>query len=87
MKKFILSLLFAVLISFNIPSQFIPAQYSNISLISIQARAEKVFFNIKTHKYHKPDCIWAKRCTKNCIMIEKSEAIKHGGIPCKVCGG
>jgi hypothetical protein len=38
-------------------------------------------------KYHCPTCIWAVRCTKNCIKIPKSEAINRGGVPCRVCGG
>ena len=44
-------------------------------------------FNTQTLKYHKLDCQWAKKCTVNCIKIDKKEAIKRGGKPCKVCGG
>ena len=46
-----------------------------------------VMYNIKTNKYHHIECKWAKKCTVNCIKIDKKEAIKRGGIPCKVCGG
>ena len=49
--------------------------------------AEMVMFNTKTLKYHKPSCRWAIKCTVNCIKIDKKEAIRRGGIPCKVCGG
>ncbi len=49
--------------------------------------AEMVVYNTKTHKYHKPYCQWAQKCTVNCIKIDKKEAIRRGGIPCKVCGG
>ena len=49
--------------------------------------AETVVFNVKTHKYHSINCEWALKCTKNCIKIDKKEAIKRGGVPCKVCGG
>ena len=49
--------------------------------------AETVVFNVKTYKYHSVWCEWALKCTKNCIKIDKKEAIKRGGIPCKVCGG
>ncbi len=49
--------------------------------------AEMVMFNTKTHKFHQLWCRWADRCTVNCIKIDKKEAIKRGGIPCKVCGG
>lgn len=48
---------------------------------------ETVAFNTKTHKYHCLTCIWAQRCTRNCVNIPLSEAIAQGGRPCKVCGG
>jgi hypothetical protein len=48
---------------------------------------ETVIFNTKTHKYHSVNCKWAIRCTKNCISLPLSEAIRRGGVPCKVCGG
>lgn len=51
------------------------------------AFAETVIFNVKTHKFHKVGCRYAVTCTKNCIKIERQQAIKRGGIPCKVCGG
>lgn len=46
--------------------------------------AETVVFTVK---YHKPVCQWAKKCTLNCTNVDKKEAIKHDGKPCKVCGG
>ncbi len=49
--------------------------------------AETVAFNTKTLKIHKLYCQWAQKCTVNCIQIEKKEAVKRGGVPCKVCGG
>ena len=49
--------------------------------------AETVVFNWKTLKYHKPSCQWAQKCSQNCTKVDKKEAIKHGGKPCKVCGG
>lgn len=49
--------------------------------------AQTVVFNVKTHKYHSVSCKWAKKCTVNCIKIEKQQAKSKGGIPCKVCGG
>ena len=51
------------------------------------ANAEAVMYNTNTHKYHALWCRWAKKCTVNCIKIEKKQAIKRGGITCKVCGG
>ncbi len=49
--------------------------------------AYMVMYNVKTHKYHQLWCRYAARCTVNCIKIDKKEAIKRGGVPCKVCGG
>ncbi len=57
------------------------------SPIRLSAAADIVSFNTDSLKYHCPTCIWAIRCTKNCINITKIEAIKRGGVPCKVCGG
>lgn len=56
-------------------------------IASVPAFAETVAFNTKTFKFHKLYCRWAAQCTVNCIHIEKKEAIKRGGVPCKVCGG
>jgi uncharacterized membrane protein len=76
--KFLLALLIPVLIfSFYFVSNDIVAA----------AGDEIVMFNTKSLKYHCPSCRWAKKCTRNCIKIMKSEAKKRGGIPCKVCGG
>lgn len=47
---------------------------------------QTVFYNQKSHIYHKLDCIHAKRCTKNCIPMKKADAKKQGRA-CKVCGG
>ena len=51
------------------------------------AFARDVMFNVKTQKYHSPSCEHAHRCTKNCIKIDRTDAQRRGGIPCKVCGG
>jgi hypothetical protein len=49
--------------------------------------AYPVYYNTNSHIYHKHNCKHAKKCTKNCITIDDSEAIKRGGRPCKICGG
>ena len=51
------------------------------------AFAETVVYNTNTGKYHKTTCKWAKKCTVNCIKIDKQKAKQNGGKPCKVCGG
>jgi len=56
-------------------------------VITLPCFAEMVMFNTKTNKYHSLNCQWAKKCTVNCIKVDKKDAIRQGGIPCKVCGG
>ena len=48
---------------------------------------DKVVFNTQSHKYHCLTCQYAVKCTKNCVTITREEAVKRGGVPCKVCGG
>lgn len=72
MKKFIIAFLVFI--------------FANLTLIS-QAFAESVMYNTQTHKVHKVSCPHAKKCTKNCIKIEKKDAYNKGGVPCKTCGG
>ena len=49
--------------------------------------ADTVVYNTKTGKIHTSGYQWAKKCTVNCMSIDRKEAIKRGGVPCKVCGG
>jgi hypothetical protein len=46
-----------------------------------------VTFNVKTLKIHCPLCSAAQRCTKSCVDIRRADAIKRGGVACKLCGG
>jgi hypothetical protein len=58
-----------------------------LAVLSAPASAYDVMYNTNTGKFHQLWCRWAAKCTVNCIKIEKKEAIKRGGVPCKVCGG
>lgn len=58
-----------------------------IGSLSVAAEDPIVSFNTKSLKYHCPKCEWAVKCTVNCVKIKRSEAVKRGGVPCKVCGG
>ena len=49
------------------------------------AQAETVVFNPNSKIYHKLSCHSAQIC-KVCIKIDKQEAVKRGGRPCKKCG-
>jgi hypothetical protein len=62
-------------------------QRSNNPILLAAKSSDIVDFNTQTHKYHDPNCIWAKRCTVHCIKITRAEANRRGGIACKVCGG
>ena len=56
--------------------------------LSVAATADdQVYFNTHTHKYHCLTCVWAKKCTANCVKISREEAIRRGGVACKICGG
>ena len=48
---------------------------------------EQVYFNTHSLKYHCLTCSAAKRCTVNCIKVSREEAIRRGGVACKLCGG
>jgi hypothetical protein len=48
---------------------------------------ELVAFNTKSHKYHCPECEWAIKCTRNCVLVSRDAAQARGGVPCKICGG
>lgn len=54
---------------------------------ALAADSHVVIMNIETDIYHHPSCIWAKRCTKNCIKTTKDDALSRGARACKVCGG
>ena len=72
MKKFLSTIIFIAIVSlFNVSMVF----------------AETVVYNVQSGIYHNVSCSSANRCTKNCIRIDKKEAIKRGGRPCKNCGG
>ncbi len=58
-----------------------------VPFVQAAAQEEMVAFNTKSLKYHCLSCEWAIKCTVNCVQIPKSEAIRRGGVPCKVCGG
>jgi len=42
---------------------------------------EIVAFNKATGIFHNPNSYWAHKCTRNCILIPKSQAIQMGGRP------
>ena len=58
-----------------------------IMSLALPVFADTVVYNTKTGKIHTPGCQHAIKCTVNCISIDRKEAIKRGGVPCKVCGG
>jgi hypothetical protein len=58
-----------------------------VHLACVEAAELMVVLNLHTLKYHDPSCIWAHRCTQHCIVVPLAEAIRRGGLPCKVCGG
>ena len=77
MRRSIVVLLLAFLVAWMLVMSSVPAT----------EKEEIVFFNTESRKYHCLTCVHAKRCTKNCIELPRSEAKARGGIPCKTCGG
>lgn len=49
------------------------------------SNAYPVAYNVNRKIYHATDCEWARKCTKNCIVIDHTDAIRRGGRACKVC--
>ena len=45
---------------------------------ALAADSPVVIMNVKTYIYHHPSCIWAKRCTKNCIKTTEEKALARG---------
>lgn len=62
------------------------AYYPENNIVKPALKTEQVFYNTNSHIYHNLSCRWARACTKNCILIDKSEAMNRGRA-CKVCGG
>lgn len=50
-------------------------------------KSDLVMFNQSSKKYHCPTCEWARKCTRNCVEVTRSEAQSLGGVACKVCKG
>ena len=65
----------------------IVACLSVMTAMTMTAGDALVAFNTKSLKYHCLICEWAHKCTRNCVTITRTEAIKRHGIACKVCGG
>ena len=58
-----------------------------VSLFSVSsAIAETVIYNTQSGIYHNTSCYSASKCTKNCVKMDKKDAVKKGR-PCKKCGG
>lgn len=88
MPNRLLSILLAVLLLCT--PAFVPAHADPVRQTKpaqVNRQEETVFFNVRSRKFHKHSCVWAAKCTRNCITIPKPEAIIRGGVPCKVCGG
>ena len=67
--------------------KFLSTLFTIIIFTTLSATAEPVVYNTVTGKVHKPTCASAKKCTKNCIKIDRKDAYNKGGVPCKQCGG
>ena len=75
------------LLSVVVVSLFIAVFAQSLQIGTAAAADETVAFNTKSLKYHCVTCEAAKRCTRNCIELKRSEAKTRGGVACKICGG
>ena len=50
----------------------------------VNSMEDPVLFNRESRIYHEIDCEWARKCTKNCVYLERDEAISLGRH-CRVC--
>ena len=57
------------------------------ALPSMQTQSDIYVGNISSHKFHKPDCRWAKKIStgNRAYFKSRQEAINKGYTPCKVC--
>ncbi|MDP8217164.1 MAG: thermonuclease family protein, partial [Candidatus Theseobacter exili] len=57
------------------------------TVIPVQAQSCLYIGSIRSHKFHKPDCRYAKKISsKNRVCFKsRQDAIDTGYIPCKVC--
>jgi hypothetical protein len=81
------SLLAAIILAFGVSISPGEVPQPGAGAAWAQRNETLVSFNTSTLKYHGVNCRWARKCTKNCVVIPLSEAIQRGGVPCKVCGG
>ena len=58
----------------------------NRLVLPLNSFADTVVYNTITGKYHAQSCASAKKCTVNCIKIDRKQAVQRGGVPCKICG-
>ena len=88
MMRIVLSLSFAIALAIAPTASISQIGLPFDTAMSVAANPKDlVVFNTKSHKYHDPKCLWAKRCTVNCIPITRAEAQQRGGIPCAYCNG
>lgn len=76
-------LLFFFLLTFASMPHFHAHAFDAASFVqtpSVAAASDVVYFNVKTLKFHRMDCVWALRCTVNCIAVSRAEAVRRGGV-------
>ena len=67
-------------------------QYRSSTLTEERQEADKAYNgeyigNARSHKFHRPDCRWAKKIgpVNRVSFKSRQEAINQGYVPCKVC--
>ncbi len=67
-------------------SSFSGSSQAHATITALQPQTEKVLIcNSSAKAYHSYMCYGLKNCTHEILTITKSDAIKRGRNPCKIC--
>lgn len=85
-KLFIVSVAMLCLanVVYAIDYSWTPKEGYSIDYKIVRSMKDPVLYNKKSGIYHEIDCEWARKCTYNCVYLERSEAMRLGR-QCKVC--
>lgn len=60
---------------------------TSIAAINFPAISESIEYhgNVQSYKFHRPGCRWYNCGNCTAVFHSRSEAIKAGFVPCKIC--
>lgn len=87
MKRLIIAISLLLSSTVQADVNYTPANHTPVSGPVTLVFQDPVIVNVRSGIYHGRGCYHAYRCTRNCAMTERSDAVRSGARPCKVCGG